>query len=318
MNEFEFIQNKVSGKWIIFAPKRAHRPHDIKAHKTCPFCPAVQDTEEELFRIEVSPIRQAQGKQDKKVPKVSKGDLQVDTFDTSSDWLVRVLKNKFPFAPIHEVIVLTPEHTKNFHDLPLNHIEAIIQTYKVRFLEHRDNGLVYIFHNNGEKAGQSLIHLHSQLVVLPKGIQPDTPELDLSFDHNRYLYARDYFDIFCPPYSQWPDEVWISPKKSGRTFGEITEYEVSDLSFILKRLLEIFYTRYENELCFNFYISPFQNWYLRFIPREKSFGGFELGSGIFVNTQDMEKTIEFIKLHFEVPDHAKIKTHHPAEYPRGV
>jgi UDPglucose--hexose-1-phosphate uridylyltransferase len=57
---------------------------------------------------------------------------------------------------------------------------------------------------------------------------------------------------------------------------------------------------------------------MRIIPRLKVPGGFELGTGIFVNTQDPKETIEFIKEHFDHPDKEKIKTIHKATYRRGV
>jgi hypothetical protein len=47
-------------------------------------------------------------------------------------------------------------------------------------------------------------------------------------------------------------------------------------------------------------------------------GGFELGTGIYVNTQDPNETISFIKEHFVYPNHEKIKKHHQAEYERRV
>jgi UDPglucose--hexose-1-phosphate uridylyltransferase len=57
---------------------------------------------------------------------------------------------------------------------------------------------------------------------------------------------------------------------------------------------------------------------MRIIPRLKVPGGFELGTGIFVNTQDPKETIEFIKEHFDHPNVEKIKTIHKATYRRGV
>ena len=57
---------------------------------------------------------------------------------------------------------------------------------------------------------------------------------------------------------------------------------------------------------------------MRIIPRVKSLGGFEVGTGIFVNTQDPNETIEFIKEHFENPKEEKITTSHRAEYHKAV
>lgn len=55
---------------------------------------------------------------------------------------------------------------------------------------------------------------------------------------------------------------------------------------------------------------------MRIIPRTKSMGGFELGTGIFINTQDPKETFAFLKEHFEKPDEEKIRTSHQADYNR--
>jgi len=47
-------------------------------------------------------------------------------------------------------------------------------------------------------------------------------------------------------------------------------------------------------------------------------GGFEIGTGIFVNTQDPRETMAFIKEHLQAPNIEKIKKEHQAEYGRSV
>jgi len=62
-----------------------------------------------------------------------------------SNWLVRVVNNKYPFAPIHEVIVHSPDHHKNFDELPLSQSELVFKAYRQRFQTHQDKGQVCIF-----------------------------------------------------------------------------------------------------------------------------------------------------------------------------
>ena len=50
------------------------------------------------------------------------------------------------------------------------------------------------------------------------------------------------------------------------------------------------------------------------VPRLKNLGGFEVGTGISVNTQDPKETIDFIIEHFDSPDLEKIKSVHQAKY----
>jgi len=311
MADFQFLQNPISRKWIILAPRRAKRPDVAKGlEPACPFCIGREKDEQETYRVGGEP-----------------GD---------SNWRIRVIPNKFPFAPIHEIIIHSPDHQRNFDESSLAQVELIIKTYRQRYLTYQEKGQVYIFHNRGEAGGESLPHPHTQLAVVSSEVKLDIPRLDpaasahlsprpLGLDskeeglEHEIAVESNFFYLFCPKTSQWPDEVWIAPKKRGRLFGEITDEEVSDLAYTLPRLIKILDLRHGTEpLPFNFYIYPGGDWYLRLIPRVKSLGGFEIGTGIFVNTQDPKETIAFIKEHFEKPDEKKIKREFQAEYGRSV
>ena len=299
MAQFQFIENPISKKWTILAPRRAKRPDVAKGTEpVCPFCIGREGLEQELYRV---------------------GGKAGD-----SNWQIRVLPNKFPFAPIHEIIIHSPDHHKNFDELPASAVELILETYRQRYQTHQSQGQVYIFHNRGEAGGESLPHPHTQLAVVPAKIKMDIPRLDFkdySFEEERVDTL--YFYIFCPISSQWPDEVWLAPKlniknQKSNIFGNITDEQIADLANILSRLVQVMSKRHGQEFPFNFYIYPGGDWYLRIIPRAKILGGFELGTGVFVNTQDPKETIEFIKEHFEKPDPEKIKTIHQASYKRAV
>ncbi len=290
--DFKFIENKVSGTYIISAVKRAKRPDVSKGiEPVCPFCIGNEGKEKEVFRI---------------------GGEEGD-----SNWKVRVINNKFPFAPIHEVVIHSPDHHKSFDTLPTFHTELILKTYWQRYQTHKDKGWVYIFHNHGKGGGESLPHPHSQIAVIPENVIVDIQRLEAPSEEEE-TQETNKFIIFCPLYGQWPEEVWIYPKSRGRTFGEITDEEITDLSKILHRVIQIMDLRHGNEFPFNFYIYPGGDWYLRIIPRFKTLGGFELGTGIFVNTQDPKETIRFIKDHFVSPNEKLIRTKDRAKYRRGV
>lgn len=296
MQNFQILQNPISKKWIILAIGRAHRPDVAKgAEPVCPFCLGKEGEEKEVYRV---------------------GGKAND-----SNWQIRVVPNKFPFAPIHEIIIHSPDHHKNFGQLSLSQVELIFQTYRQRYNTHKDKGQVYIFHNRGEAGGESLPHPHTQLAVVAFDVKMDIPRLASeeelpTVSKDQQAQETKHFILFCPKTSQWPDEVWIAPKKRGRGYGEIVDDEIVDLSYAITRLVEIFDLRHDYEFPFNFYIYPGGDWYLRLIPRAKVLGGFEIGTGIFINTQDLKETIKFIKEHFENPNEEKIKTHHRAEYKR--
>lgn len=279
--DFKYIQDSVSKKWVVSAPRRASRPNvNEKETDVCPFCPGHEKEEQEVYRIggEV-------------------GD---------SNWIVRVLPNKFPFAPIHEIIIHSQDHHKNFGELDTVQVELIFKAFRQRYQNNSKYGQVYIFHNRGHLGGESLSHPHSQLVVVPKEVNLEIAPLPQNISEN---IQTNHFLVFCPESSQWPDEVWIAPKskikkqrgKQELSFGNISDEEISDLASSLNRLVQILSVRHGNEFPFNFYISSGEDWYLRITPRSKILGGFEIGTGIFVNTQDPKETLEFIKEHFVPP-----------------
>lgn len=288
--DFKFLQQDSTGRYVISAPRRAERPDAAHEHikSACPFCPGQEGKGEEVYRVENK---------------------------DEEGWLVRVIANKYPFAPIHEVIIHAPDHHKNFEELPLSHVVLILQTYRQRFNTHREQGNVYIFHNRGFAAGESIPHSHTQLAVSPFTIPVNTPKLSALPDEK---LQTTFFSLFCPPDSEWPDEVWVAPNLSGKYFGDATDEELKDLSDTLQRLVRMFGARHGHEFAFNFYIYPKDNWYLRFIPRQKTLGGFELATGIMVNTQRPIDTFAFLEEHFAETNKEKIRQTHTADYKRHV
>lgn len=265
MPDFSFIKNPVSGKFVISAPRRAKRPDDTKTPTICPFCP--HDIKEDVLYSE-------------------KG-------------IVTVLANKYPFAPNHEVIIHSPDHHKNFAELDLNTVELIFKTFRQRYNLHKDKGQVYIFHNRGEEGGESLSHPHSQLVVIPNEVELEIPSPYEVCQNNTEMIQTNNLYIYCPESSEWPDEVWLFPDSSkslqNLKFGDINDGEIKDLSYTLTAVVKVLELKLGKEFPYNFYIYPGDNWYLRIIPRIKKLGGFEVGTKVFVNTENPKETLSFLR-----------------------
>lgn len=290
MADFQFLRDLSWNKWVILDPKRAKRPNiSKKIVPHCPFCIGSEMADTEVFRLGGNP-----------------GD---------SNWQIRVIKNKYPFAPVHELVIHSPDHHKNIDELPEDHVENIFTVFQQRYQTHEKKGQVYIFHNRGELAGESIPHPHTQIVVIPREV---TLEIRPLLQPDGEVQATDLFTIFCPMVSQWPDEIWIAPKRTKQKFGSVQQEEIIDMSFIMKRLISIMSIRHGEAFPFNFYIYPGKDWYMRLIPRSKLLGGFEVGTNVWVNTQDPKDTIRFIKNHFVNPNVDLIRREHMAEYRKGV
>lgn len=236
-----------------------------KKKDACPFCPGNEEmSPEEVYRM---------------------GDGAVN----EKGWDVRVVSNKYPITDFHEVIIHAPDKEKDLHDLPAEHTVKVFQTYRQRYNFYKEKGNVIIFCNRGERAGASIQHPHSQLVVLPKQINMDTLRRE---PLSNVVEENKYFDIYCPDFSQWPYEVWIAPKNEKTFFGDISDEEIVDLvdiyMRIMKRLEEAYNREYKTAegFSYNFYIHPRDDWYIRIIPRFVHRAGFELGTGLSVNVTD--------------------------------
>lgn len=267
----KYVPDTKTKRWVIISPARTGRPDQFTpAQKNiCPFCVGNEkSTPPEVYRI---------GPGEKDTP----------------GWMVRVVPNKFPITDIHEVIIHSPENEKDIVDLPVDQVQRIVVCYRDRYRAHEVNGQVLIFCNHGFGAGASLQHPHSQLAVIPSQINLDTLERE---PITNLVKETNLFSCYCPDFSQWPFEIWISPKSAGTRFGDSSDNEIRDLAGLLKEMLtklyiinndpEVLKGQKKEGFVYNYYIYHGNNWYLRITPRFVMRAGFELGTGLNVNIED--------------------------------
>ena len=283
----KFVPDVTTNRWVIIAEGRSKRPKEAKAasnvNKICVFCPGF----EKIPGTEVYRIPQGE--------------------PYSPGWQVRVVTNKYPITDFHEVIIHSPDDVKDFDRLSVEQVHKILTAFRDRFNFHTKNGYVMIFNNVGEVAGASINHPHSQLVVVPKQITLDSLSIEPVVNS---VFETDHFVVHCPDFSQWPFEVWISPKKRDEYFGQIAPEALADLAQVLpntlrrliKHLLggEHFHpgmpmVAFKDGPAYNFYIYHDKDWYIRIIPRLVHRAGFELGTGLSVNIVDPADAAEILK-----------------------
>jgi UDPglucose--hexose-1-phosphate uridylyltransferase len=87
------------------------------------------------------------------------------------------------------------------------------------------------------------------------------------------------------------------------SFGDVSSKEIADLGRVLRTVLGKLYVGLENP-DFNFTIRTaptectgvrYFHWYMSVIPRLTRTAGFELGSGMFINTVIPEEAAEFLR-----------------------
>ena len=330
----ELRQDATTKQWVIVATERAKRPHyfvPVRRHKelpphdpSCPFCPGNEpQTPGEVMRV--------------------KGDGSAG----AAGWAVRVVPNKYAALAmggslarreegqffhsmdgvgIHEVIIESPFHNAILALMPEHQVAQVLYTYRTRYNDLKDNPLVrfiLIFKNQGESAGTSLEHPHSQLVATPIPSPRIQKKLEVAMDYyddtgrclycdlfrrecevgDRVIIEKERFVVFHPYASRTPFETWIAPKAHQSCFGAVSDDEVEELAGVLKDILLRMYLGL-NHPDFNCIVatSPtehednrFYNWHIIVTPRLTTVAGFEMGSGIYINTALPEETAEFMR-----------------------
>ena len=180
-----------------------------------------------------------------------------------------------------------------------------------------------VFKNHGRNAGTALSHPHWQIIataVIP-------PLLRL-----KHAVATDYFDrtggcLYCDlirhemtageriialnesfaavmPYASGvPFEIWILPRRHEPSFGHVQDNELTPLAEILRTALQQLHVGLENP-DFNLSIDSVAGgdehkayflWHIRILPRLIASSGFELGSGMRINTVLPEHAARYLR-----------------------
>jgi UDPglucose--hexose-1-phosphate uridylyltransferase len=326
----ELRQNFFTKEWVIIATERAKRPEELATHRpaqtipsfveSCPFCPGNESkTPPEVMRFPVNPgepwvVRVIPNKF---------AALDSTAQPTRSLQHLRRRVNGFGF---HEVIIDGPDHANCMALLPDAHVASILGVYKERYNElsiDRRINHVTIFKNHGADAGASLQHPHSQLIatpVIPSQVRHRLHEALRHYDdagecmfchmverevedQTRIVLKSEHFvamEVFA---SATPFATHIFPLRHMASYGEITAMEIVDLARVLRTLLAKIYFGLDNpDLNFTVRSGPSDyvgarhfHWYVSVIPRLTRVAGFELGSGMFINTVLPEAAAEFLR-----------------------
>lgn len=309
MNELR--TDRLTGRNVIIVPGRATRPvtspdRTVGATSSgtadiakCPFCVGNEaTTPPEVFRT---------GSGDPDTP----------------GWRVRIVPNLYPIvdetkvSPIaqgcHEVAVLSPNHGTDFGGLSDLEANEVLLSLRARTIFHRDSGRAHtqLFINQGRTAGASIAHPHAQLVTLD-AVPPMVEEELQRFANSPDNILRQDFEAssgagaevltvgqvqaWCPLGSTSSYVVRIAEIDSEVTptvgIEDASDELLNEMAIALRDVLFML-TKTLNEPDYNvvFHNAPTSDklrenyqWWIEVIPRISVLGGFELGSGIYVNT----------------------------------
>jgi len=294
-------------KYVIITPVRALRPKEMKEKiivepkSKCPFCPK----------------------------NIAKQNV-LDKIGDNKNWQVLSLKNIFPAVTLdnssaygwQEVIIDTPRHNLELSDLDDTQIEKILTMYARRtaiISQNKKVDYILCFKNQGQKAGASLIHSHSQIFA-SKILPPDiVEELELARKYQARKKTCPYCDIlkeegksprkifvdknifaFAPYASEYHYEAWIFTKRHLDNITKLNQDELKSLAHVLKRILLKLQTL---NLSYNYFMhqvisNQHQHFYMKIQPRDSVWAGIELGSGLVINSIPPELAAAYYKNNF--------------------
>jgi UDPglucose--hexose-1-phosphate uridylyltransferase len=308
--------------WVIFAPERVRRPHDYAAESragaeptpgACPFCPGNEHLAgPEIFALRSGTAPNTPGWSVRVIPnkfpalRIEEGPHRIE-----EGQFLRAMGG----CGAHEVIIESPDHNLVLERKPVEQIEFLLRTLQLRFqdlLGDRRFQAIVLFKNHGEQAGTSLRHPHWQLIATP--VVPRTLRL-------KHAVATDYYDqtgtcLYCmllneelalrdrvvaensqfaaiQPYaSRVPFETWILPKSHNSSFSRVEAAHLRPLAEMLKTtLLKLNVALQGPHYNITVNTAPrgdedksYFLWHIEILPRLTYAAGFELGSGMAINT----------------------------------
>lgn len=325
----ELRQNMATKEWVVIAGERAKRPDEYASHERgltgerpawvtdCPFCPGNEEPDLEVARVP------------------EKGEWRVrvvrnkyPALDVRAD-LVRELdgpRRSISGSGYHEVVIESPRHnTCPALETPeeVSGVLAVLQQRgRAMAKDERVEHVIY-FKNHGERAGTSLEHPHAQIVglpVVPHDIRTRTEQARRHFDDNgscvfcdmladelgdarRLVVQTERFVAFVPYAATSPFHVWVLPRRHASSFLEASDDDLVDLGGVLRGVLRKLYVGLRDP-DYNYVIrsapmrdheQDYLHWYITIIPRVVRSAGFELGSGMYINTALPETSAAFLR-----------------------
>lgn len=295
--------------------------HQDDYSPTCPFCPGNEVMLPDIL-IQQENVRKKQW-QTRVVPnKYSALSLSAENGVPEHHFFVREKAYGY-----HEVIIEHPVHNLDITDFFQDELTTVFTTYRERYLSimASDDRIcsVHVFRNYGYRAGSSLIHPHSQLMAVnhvPSQVRCRELQAKEYYDltgrcltcdlvvyetksGNRIISENNAFLAYVPFAAFGPCHVRITPKAHQADIGALSAEDCIHLAAIVKMslsalksvLMQPAYNMAFNMMSRPALSAPFAHWYLDILPRLTIPAGFELSSGMVVNSSSPEEDADKLR-----------------------
>jgi UDPglucose--hexose-1-phosphate uridylyltransferase len=325
----ELRQNMATKEWVIIATERAKRPEqfvqpdkerveDRPAYAAgCPFCPGNEELDLERLRLPEEGdwiVRVVQNR----YPALRESGDRAENIGGLSSSIAGV--------GYHDVVVESRLHNTSPATEAIEEIERTLRAFQIRGLDMRADKRIeqiVFFKNHGAAAGASLLHPHAQMLgmpVVPSSIRGRAEEARRYYEEHgecvicrmrqeeqreqaRIVVDSPFFSAFIPFAAFSPFHLWIIPRLHHASFLDTAPEELHDLALVLHKILHKIYVGL-NDPDYNYVIrsAPIHeaeaehlHWYIAVVPRVTRMAGFEMGTGMFINTALPEESAQFLR-----------------------
>lgn len=326
--------DEATSDWVIFAPSRSRRPDEFRRGKAtrvsdsepptaCPFCPGNESLAPHELYADRPPGGSSRDWLVRVIPNKFPA-LRIEENERRHD-------ESDGFRSLggygaHEVIVESHDHHRVLCEQPVEQIERVLRAVQSRHQDLMQDPriqTVIIFKNHGEGAGTSLRHPHWQLIATPVVPRMLRQKHQVATDHfdrtgdclycvllqrelstgHRVLTTNDDFVAVLPYASHVPFETWILPRRHLSSFAMHPGESLRQLAELLQTVLRKLHRGLDNP-DFNLTIDTVARgdevksyflWHMRILPRLTTPAGFELGSGMSINTVLPEEAAAYLR-----------------------
>jgi UDPglucose--hexose-1-phosphate uridylyltransferase len=273
-------------------------------------------------------------------------DRHADSRPDHPGWSVRVVPNKYPALTsdppssfsidqqsrsmpavgVHEVIIESPDHLTNPALLNEGDFARILRAYRERIGNLRRDQrwrYVLVYKNQGDRAGATLEHIHSQLIALP--FIPKQAEIEIAnarthhertgrciycamiqreLEEQRRIVATDErFIALCPYAPRFAFETWILPRSHAAAYERSDDDSIAALAGMLKQIVRRLDRLHKNPP-FNYLMQSLPldktngehyHWHVELLPQLTRAAGFEWGSGFHINPVAPEEAARLLR-----------------------
>ena len=225
----------------------------------------------------------------------------------------------------HEVVVIK-NHDTSLLKLSKPLMTELLEVIQERYLWIKENekvASIIPIYNHGAEAGASINHPHAQIFasgIVTNEIGREIEGADKYYGVNgacvycdiinheikeksRVVFENDDYIAFNFYAPKFPFETWVLPKKHESQFEKASKNSLKECAAVLTEVLGMI-DRTLQDPPVNLFIhtlptindnSESYHWHIEIAPRVSRYGGYELSSGVIINTMPPEEATGFLR-----------------------